>query len=782
MNWKISKIEISSFKAFKSIALDLDNSSLVILDGPNGFGKTSTFDAIELLLTGQIKRIGNLFSKVMTRHKKNYEDNLFWNIRSGQKDLIIKIEFFNSDRTVTLARYASAQTLKKKALNRADKFVQFSLFELPDFSSTNFSKENLRNEEYIEELFGKNFRENFCFLNYLEQGQNQLLHTRVDERKDALGNLFNITDITTEIDNCKVIERKFGSYLTDPDRKAKEAKLISECESLRSMVQADLSSVEYKKLSTTELPPNWDKDNIFPIYTSEIFEQYLESVQKLKELMLLKNAIKIRFHNERIETYIEQHSDLLRSLAKFGRDITKLDILDKTRKELIQITHDKAIIQRGSIIISLEEASSLPGWNTERLRWFEEQIVLRNELQQKNNLNATVLANLIRLKANLLEEHNKLYPNESKCPLCGVDWHLHQTMLEAIEERSLKIANTLDVDGKTLVGLIASMDVELALISSHLQLLEESMTNNYNGTLHLALENERVRLVGLNKLAERLETKGKMFNYQYSENPEIVNVRLIDLITLIREEKIVETEALPNDWRQIINTTFKTIEDFYNFKQQDLIEKTAYIRIKGNEAKNKNLQQSLDLLRKIQKEKEAAKRACEKIRILRNTLETVERIYADHTISEIELIFHIYSGRLIQNYQRGLGLFIESGDGKQLRFLTAEKSEHDAILSMSSGQVSALSLAFFLSLNKVYARIPLILVDDPSQSLDEVNIASLTDLLRCELRHCQLILSSHEEDISSYMRYRFTKAGLKTCSLNMQSLAKENTLTQSENN
>ena len=94
-------------------------------------------------------------------------------------------------------------------------------------------------------------------------------------------------------------------------------------------------------------------------------------------------------------------------------------------------------------------------------------------------------------------------------------------------------------------------------------------------------------------------------------------------------------------------------------------------------------------------------------------------------------------------------------------------------LSMSSGQISALSLAFFLSLNKVYADTPLILVDDPSQSLDEVNIASLTDLLRCELRNSQLLLSSHEEDISSYMRYRFIKAGLKTCSLNMQSLAKE---------
>jgi len=131
MNWQISKIEVSSFKAFKQVLLDLNNSSLLTLDGPNGFGKTSIFDAIELLLTGQIKRIENLFSKVMTRNKKNYEDNLFWNTRSGNKDLMIKIEFFNEERRFTLARYASSQSLTQKALNRADSFSQFSLYELP---------------------------------------------------------------------------------------------------------------------------------------------------------------------------------------------------------------------------------------------------------------------------------------------------------------------------------------------------------------------------------------------------------------------------------------------------------------------------------------------------------------------------------------------------------------------------------------------------------------------------------------------------------------------------
>ena len=123
---------------------------------------------------------------------------------------------------------------------------------------------------------------------------------------------------------------------------------------------------------------------------------------------------------------------------------------------------------------------------------------------------------------------------------------------------------------------------------------------------------------------------------------------------------------------------------------------------------------------------------------------------------------------MIQNYQRGLGLFIDRGAGNQLQFCTAEQSEHDAILSMSSGQLSALSLAFFLSLNRVYSENAFVLIDDPAQSLDEINIASLTDLLRCELQDKQLIISSHEDEIAAYMRYRFNRAGLTQKPFHMQ--------------
>lgn len=773
MSWKITRIEISSFKAFKHIDLNLGAASLLTLDGPNGYGKTSVFDALELLLTGQIKRIQNLFSTLMTANKKNYDDSLFWNTRSEKKDLSIKVEFKSGDRRLVLSRYAPIKSLKTKTNNRADRFQHFALYELPDFESEAYTDANKRTNDFLDETFGKNFRENFSFLNYLEQGQNKLLHTRVDERKDALGSLFNINDVATEIENCRSISIKLSKFIADETRKSTADALQSECNSLREIIQGNLSIAEYKKISSTAPGPAWDNEIPFAIYDAGSHTQYMEAIRKLRELLLQKAAIRVKVNNDAIEADIALHWEALGSLAKLGTDINKLDELENTKKEIDQLAQAMSILKKGGAAITAEQARALPAWGAGRLKWFEEQITTRDDIQQKNSANESAAAELASLKRQLLEKHSNIYPDEDLCPLCGSDWKSHASMLEAIELRDKKINDALSKDGRDLANLITSMTSELNVIQSHVQNRDAILKSGYNDVLHKTLIAVKPRLSAIQQLDERLRAESTLVAFGFSDDEVVVAARLEYLRNSMQAKKTDETVALPEDWRQIIEEVFQDFQDFYIFDPQDLQNKELYIQIKANEAQSSRLQKCLDDIKKIQQENEAASRAKDKVIKLRTTLEKAEQKYADQTISEIEFIFHIYSGRLIQNYQRGLGLFIESRDGKQLRFLTAEKSDHDAVMSMSTGQVSALSLAFFLSLNKVYSDVPLILIDDPSQSLDDVNIASLTDLLRCELNHCQLILSSHEEDISTYMRYRFDRAGLTTTSLNMQRLAKE---------
>ncbi|EON88832.1 AAA family ATPase [Plesiomonas shigelloides] len=775
MNWQISKIEVSSFKAFKHIYLDLGESSLLTLDGPNGYGKTSIFDAIELLLTGKISRIQNLFKTLLTKNKRDYADNLFWNNRSGENDLCIKIEFINDAHRLVLARHCPAAIFKKPANNRADKFENFKLYKLPEFESVDFTQANMRDNNFLDEVFGKNFRENFSFLNYLEQGQNRLLHTRVDERKDKLGNLFNISDIEAEIESCQTVYNKLTRYINDPERKTKVELLTDEIAILRDTLLAEAGSVGYKKLSTTDVQPIWDKEVLFSTYSAADHAAYKESVRKIIALLPLKTTIKTRVHNEAIEANIERNEESLRSLAQFGKDLDKLDGLEATKKMVDELERSAAIIKRGASVIEVGEAQSLPNWADGRLEWFELQIESRNNLREKSSANADIIVELELLKRQLIDEHKKSYPDEQLCPLCGTDWEDHRSMVEAIETRTQQISESLSQVGKDLVKLIAAMDAELKLIDTHIQDSLKVLRPTFEPNLHAKLTKIKLRLPAITQLMEKLKSDNIQFTDSFTESDDVVNERLEKLKTILRNKKQIEADALalPEDWRETTQSAFKDLQDFYIITAEDLRDKEQYISIKANEAQNVRLQTCISDLKLIEKETLAAQKAQDKIKRLRDTLKETEQRYTDQTISAIELIFHIYSGRLIQNYQRGLGLFIESREGTQLRFLTAEKSEHDAVMSMSSGQVSALSLAFFLSLNKVYAKVPLILIDDPSQSLDEINVASLTDLLRCELKQCQLIVSSHEDDISAYMRYRFNRAGLKTSSLNMQLLAKE---------
>lgn len=775
MNWQISKIEISSFKAFKHIYLDLGESSLLTLDGPNGYGKTSIFDAIELLLTGEIKRIQELFLTLLTKNKKDYADNLFWNKRSGENDLYIKIEFSNESRKLTLARHCPAKTFRKQSNNRADKYEHFKLYELPEFESQDFTPSNARENHYLEEVFGKHFRENFSFLNYLEQGQNRLLHTRVDDRKNQLGNLFNISEIETEIENCTTASTKLSKFIKDADRNAKAESFKEELQTLRGALQADTGAIEYKRISTTDVQPGWDNEVLFATYSVADHSTYQESVKKITDLLPLKATIRTRAFNDSIDVFVNRNEESLKKLAEFGTDLDSLDVLDTIKKEIEALGTLSAIIKRGALVIKPDDARKLTNWAENRLEWFEAQILARDSLQNQSTSNASIIAELDRLKKLLVDQHKKVNSDDKLCPLCGADWEDHQSMVKAVDKRTKEISELLSQDGQTLLSLIAAMDGELALLNTFIQDRLNTLTPTFNPMLHEALTKIKARLPAITQLRTNLKDRNIQASYLFTDIDSLINERLQILKQEILAKKQVEVDGLPlpDDWRETINSTFKAFEDFYIVTFEDLTSKEKYISLKANESQNARLQTCLTDLKIYEKENEAARKAQDKVDTLRTTLKRTEQNYTDQTIAAIELIFHIYSGRLIQNYQRGLGLFIESREGTQLRFLTAEKSEHDAVMSMSSGQVSALSLAFFLALNKVYSRVPLILIDDPSQSLDEVNVASLTDLLRCELKHCQLILSSHEDDISAYMRYRFDRAGLTARSLNMQLLAKE---------
>jgi predicted ATP-binding protein involved in virulence len=49
--YKISQLKIKNFKCISEANFDFESNNLIVFDGPNGYGKTTVFEAIEILFT-----------------------------------------------------------------------------------------------------------------------------------------------------------------------------------------------------------------------------------------------------------------------------------------------------------------------------------------------------------------------------------------------------------------------------------------------------------------------------------------------------------------------------------------------------------------------------------------------------------------------------------------------------------------------------------------------------------------------------------------------------------
>lgn len=94
--------------------------------------------------------------------------------------------------------------------------------------------------------------------------------------------------------------------------------------------------------------------------------------------------------------------------------------------------------------------------------------------------------------------------------------------------------------------------------------------------------------------------------------------------------------------------------------------------------------------------------------------------------------------------------------------VSGNHKKHDILNTFSSGQLSGFVLAFLFAMNKQYIKassddIGFILIDDPVQTMDDINISSLIEVLRNDFSDKQIILSTHEMDKENYILYKFYK-------------------------
>lgn len=769
-SWKISKLQIQGFKAFSFVDFDFDACSLLTLEGPNGYGKTTVFDAIELMFTGGISRISQLCDTVMSGNKKLFKDNLYWNTKNGDSPLKIKMELVNSDNDecVAFARTAAIEDLKVPTNNRANNFDIYKLYSLINFESDALTVPLPSN--HLDTYFGENFGKNYSMLNYLQQGQSTFIFAnKLTERKEALENLLKTRETKEQIDLCAKVEKRLA-IINSASEIQKIADLKVKIELLSKIDSIEAQDKEYEKLSSRNPIPGWDLPEPFAQLDDIRYQAFVIELDLMVGVLNHKEEIRIRRKNLEIERYITEKDDLIGLAVSIGKHVDRYDSLNAQNLRLTSLAKALLALKKSPTSITAGDMVTVRAANVIVDDIVENYISNRDEFLKKLNGRSAQVVELQNVRADLFRRHQQAFTeNESHCALCGVDWQTVEKLAEAISETTKMYDAEIGDLSKQLADIHKLISDVLAPVAEGLTLEAELLEKSFERILYVELGKNINSFDALKRFNERLTSQQIEYSEIFTNDVEELASRKADLIARIRAIKQTEGDPPPVGWEKAIENIFATIEDFNNADPVRFTEKRSYVTLRHRAQQNSALQVAKKELLLKENKLKAAVAAKEKISKLKTLLTKTEREYSAKIISNIELIFHIYSGRLIQNYQRGLGLFIDRGDGSKLQFCTAEQSEHDATLSMSSGQLSALSLAFFLSLNRVYSENAFVLIDDPAQSLDEINIASLTDLLRCELPDRQLIISSHEDDIAAYIRYRFHRAGLSQKPFHMQS-------------
>lgn len=768
----LNKVIIKNFKLFggEPYTVTFGNDRFVVLDGPNGYGKTSVFDAIELAITGTIERLypvenRQVPSDVVIAHK-------------GSSDVEIRIELCG-DEPMTIVR-----RLKKKLPSRATRIDKFSdLWKL--YNVVGEEEKEISNEELHSILHNAHISRDYHLFHYVRQEDTAhfLKSKKEHQRAEALTELFGDTkEAEKNRDQLDAISKKIAGIikrLAVDKKELEERYQLSANQVMHSTDSQDAHQFLLPWMQDKPAAPEWDKEVIHDL-TPEKRDKILEEIDQIKALVTYRET----FLAERIYRKSAQEEKVLRLFVLYYRSLDRIEELRAKVKQsriiasaLKHLTIDQ--IDKIEENSELLELFAMIGYKEKDLFFTRLQEVVA--ARKRNHGNSQLYTELIRYRDEI-EKRLREMGDKDTCPLCGFHYETDDALFQAIMERGDYYKALLSDEGKKVLTLQTSFETEILkpLVErlSHFKEQLNAPTPEVISELESALKIKE-RLDKLEKwlisenilfsdicieyspivlpepecekryqlLAERIRAKSLTLSAKYSEANAVGTFE-----RLFRDYFELNAEYLNRTTLEAIDLKSSYIRSRYFNSLASITEKHRILEYNINQLMNKN----------------------EKIKRVKEIVQKEIRSYQKKLITDIEIPFYIYSGKILQTHQAGLGngIFIKDPTGsdelKNVRLVSDWRSDHDILNTMSSGQIAAVVIALTLTLNKVYAKgLNTILIDDPTQTMDDINIVSLAEILRNEFSDRQIILSTHEEDVSRYLLYKFLKHGHSVRKINL---------------
>ena len=780
----IRKIRMINFRGFRDKIIDFNDKSVVLLSAANGIGKTTTIDAIEWCLTGNIGRLKTAFDTRSTNDidRKMNTDGILKNRDAGAKTKVkVVLWLFDGEKETILYR---EQT--KDELN-------------PGSSKVAIDESEEVAKAFIREYVGDSFY-NFHFCDVQKS-----FNVQSKKRKD-LNDFFG--EFITNYDGQKQIAENLDLFAEDVDRYIEDMtkqkipqEVIKDHKKQLAKAREDAKQVSYPLIS---FYPG-EKTEIAGLNKEELTTQKTEvencgyqvakeEIYKLVENEALKNQQPVI---KKIASYWETKEENIRRAVEAGffKNTDAITILETklTKLEGLSLSRN-TIFQDGESVIALEiDGFTQSDFDVDKRGIKEKEKKVKAlsdeiELLSKNNKMLKLLSSLSANKQVVIEYRDAVFKENGivQCPICG-----SESFSTMEEDLILKEADEYIRQNGEAVKI---KEVDKTLLQTEIEKFYQSLINRTKTVVEKEKETLQNKINNLKTLKDEIqpyfdEVK-KLQKIQKAINVEELTAEDVGKLLADVENGLLEEskeQEIKESYQQILTVlgyqfesetvqqTFAKIKnlitksfDVSDFSYDLLVSKlNAIDSILANqtlsdlnqklEEENKKNQKLDAEIEKLQKLKDIASQRANDIR------DVVEKLSKDEYEKVGPALSKFYNKLIRLNSSEGINI-VQENEGISL----VDDMGKNIVNVLSNGQISVFMLAhFFAGINARNDRekMKVFFIDDLTACMDDVNMLAFMDLLKYQMTSKatmeQLFFITCDDRISKLLKYKLSGRGIE---------------------
>ena len=419
---KIKKVSIQSFRLFENVTVNLSArknpekaANLVAIYAPNGFGKTSFFDAMEFCITKSINRVRTNFKENFTTDQKHGLTTFIHNKEFPKRPIEISMSFEDiEDIKMTCAPDDECNLLSESKIEH--KYFRDAILSqdwLSDFLSTKSSIERFK-------IFTENFEETNRLLDYYKSlsKASKSFAIEISKKNKELRQLKKQIDTSLGVEILQQLNDA-SSKLNMPSFKTavqenKDNSLQKQKLNYEKLIAS--LSVDYEKIEQDEYLVDRSRkgeDGCLDLENLEDFKREYDNIkvnlkhiaEKLKEIKEYKELL----------SQIDQSQSILNTL-KNKKELYQYLIDGYNEYRSLQDKQNKFKKQKQELLFRREKDLTEINELNKSLEYLVNDIARTNELKQTNENALLQLQSrykeVVKLRLLLKNTSDKLFSNE----------------------------------------------------------------------------------------------------------------------------------------------------------------------------------------------------------------------------------------------------------------------------------------------------------------------------------------------------------------------------------